>query len=72
MDQLLTTTEVAEILGISPGTLRNWRIGKKPRRLPYVILNDGRSIRYELADVMKLRLQYDRMNEVRERVEVGK
>lgn len=47
MDELLTTIEVAALLGLKPGTLENWRaVGKGPpfRRL-------GAAIRYAMADV---------------------
>lgn len=47
MDRLLSSIEVAELLGITEGTLRNWRYqGQGP---PYVKL--GSAVRYKAADV---------------------
>lgn len=47
LPQLLTEREVAEILGLSVKTLRNWRIGRSP--LPF--LKISRAIRYSSEDV---------------------
>ena len=47
MERLLTSVEVAEILGITEGTLRNWRYqGDGP---PYVKL--GSAVRYKATDL---------------------
>ncbi|NEK94146.1 helix-turn-helix domain-containing protein [Modestobacter muralis] len=46
-DRLLTTEDVALILVMSPGTLRNWRTaGRGPRALKV-----GAQVRYRRADV---------------------
>lgn len=46
-ESLLTTTEVATMLGISPGRLRNLRSqGRAPRAVKI-----GKSVRWKLADV---------------------
>lgn len=63
----MTTKEVAELLGVSAGTVRNWRIGDRPMRLPYVILNDGYSIRYERCVVEEFAAN---RNSIKARVEV--
>lgn len=47
---LLTTEQAAQILGIKPNTLENWRCTKRVS-LPYVKV--GRSIRYRQADLQK-------------------
>ncbi|MFM0041642.1 helix-turn-helix domain-containing protein [Paraburkholderia sediminicola] len=44
----LTPEQAAEILGVSPYTLSNWRVGKR-QPLPYVKL--GRLVRYRRADI---------------------
>lgn len=49
MEDLLTSKEVAKMLKLSPVTLSNWR-RFKPRRLPFVRLDNGR-VRYEAATV---------------------
>ena len=47
MEHLLTSVEVAKILGVTEGTLRNWRYqGDGPA---YVKL--GSAVRYKAADV---------------------
>ena len=43
MNRLLTTKETAELLGVSPGTLRVWR-STGSGDIPYVKIN--RSVRY--------------------------
>lgn len=48
--QLLTTTETAAILGLSPRTLDNWRNGDPPYRGP-AFLHVGSRVRYRLIDV---------------------
>lgn len=45
----LSTNQLAERLGLSPGTLANWRsLGKGPRWVKV-----GRSVRYRSADVFE-------------------
>ena len=44
---LLTTEAVADLTGLSPETLAQWR--SRRRGIPY--LKIGRSVRYDLADV---------------------
>ena len=46
--KLLTPLDVAEILGVSPGTLSVWRSTKR-YDLPYI--KSGRLVRYRQADV---------------------
>lgn len=47
MEQLLTAVEAAKVLGITPGTLANWRAyGTGPK---YVKV--GGRVRYHVADV---------------------
>lgn len=49
MKTLLRTDEVAEYLGLSPGTLRFWRyIGRGPRYLKV-----GTAVRYNHADILE-------------------
>jgi len=50
LERLLTTDEVAEMLGITEGTLRTWRCVKR-YPLPYV--KAGSKVRYRAADVAK-------------------
>jgi excisionase family DNA binding protein len=45
---LLTTEEVAKMLGLQEHTLRDWRRAKR-HPLPYVKV--GRSVRFRLSDV---------------------
>lgn len=45
---LLTTEELAALLGLHPATLRAWRSNASPV-IPYVRI--GGSVRYDLADV---------------------
>lgn len=46
-DGLLTTAEVARLLGVSPATLERWRAaGRGPRYFRY-----GRTVRYRYADL---------------------
>lgn len=48
IDHLLTTSEAANVLGLPPQTLVNWRCtGRYP--LPYIRV--GRLIRYRTADL---------------------
>ena len=49
-ERLLTPAEVAEMLGITEGTLSVWRCVKR-YPLPYV--KAGRMVRYKAADVAK-------------------
>lgn len=48
---LLNTEQVAQILGIKPSTLENWRCTKRVQ-IPFVRI--GRSIRYRQADIQTL------------------
>lgn len=64
-NDLLTSHEAAEMVGVAEGTLRTWRARKI--NLPYVVLRDGRSIRYERAAVEEF---LSKRNEVAQRVEV--
>jgi predicted DNA-binding transcriptional regulator AlpA len=48
--RLLTEREVAEILGLSVKTLRNWRVAGGP--LPHVKIS--RAVRYQQDDVARL------------------
>ena len=52
MEKFLTTAEVADILGVAPGTVENWRY--KQEGPAYVKLGTKRSslVRYRLADVL--------------------
>jgi hypothetical protein len=50
MNDLLTPTEAARILKVSPGTLAIWRCTKR-YPLPYITL--GGAIRYELQAIQK-------------------
>ena len=45
---LISTEEAAEILGLEPATLVNWRC---TRRYPLPFVRIGRSIRYRLSDL---------------------
>ena len=47
---LLTTVETAQILGLSPRTLENWRNGDPPHRGP-AFLYVGSRVRYRLLGV---------------------
>jgi excisionase family DNA binding protein len=47
--QLLTTREVAEMLGFSPATITHWRARPPKKALPYLKL--GGRVRYRRADV---------------------
>jgi excisionase family DNA binding protein len=60
MDRLLTVNEVAELLRISPHTLRSWIWGR--RELGRKCIRVGRSIRFRPSDVE--RWLNDRMFEV--------
>lgn len=54
-DKLLKPQEVADMLQLNVGTLRNWRAGAGSVELPFVKLGRGpHSIRYRLSDVEKL------------------
>jgi excisionase family DNA binding protein len=48
---LLTTEQAAEILGIKPTTLENWRCTKRVS-IPYIRI--GRTVRYRLIDIETL------------------
>lgn len=48
---LLSTQQAAQILGIKPSTLENWRCTKRVE-IPYVKI--GRSIRYRQTDIQSL------------------
>lgn len=48
-DYLLTTSQVAEILGQSVGTLQNWRSNRRGEGPPYVHI--GQRVRYRHSDV---------------------
>ncbi len=48
--KLLTVKEVAAILGVSPGTLRNWKCAKRNLQPS---LKVGRGLRYYEADVLR-------------------
>lgn len=45
--KLLTAEEVADLTGLSPGTLAQWR--SQRRGIPY--LKIGRTVRYDVTDV---------------------
>ena len=47
-EPLLLTAQAAEILGIKPGTLDNWRSTKRVQ-IPFVRV--GRAVRYRLSDL---------------------
>ena len=49
-DHFLRTAEAARLLGVSAGTLQNWRSVFGHDRLPYILLN-GRDVRYRLSAV---------------------
>lgn len=48
-DELLTTSQVAELTGLSENTLRRWRSDEDPRSPRYV--RAGRLIRYRREDI---------------------
>lgn len=48
--QLLTPDQAAEMLGLKPQTLQNWRV-TKAESLPY--LKYGRHVRYRLEDIQR-------------------
>lgn len=48
MDAMLTEKQAAEILGLAPGTLAQWRFHKRTS-LKYVKL--GRAVRYRPEDI---------------------
>jgi excisionase family DNA binding protein len=48
LSHLLTTKEVADMLGVSPGTLNVWRC---TQRYPLTFIKVGRSVRYRMEDV---------------------
>ena len=48
--QLLTNQEAADFLGVSPGTLSQWRF--KNKGPAYVKLSGRRAIRYKIEDLM--------------------
>jgi len=49
-DPLLDTREMAELLGVKPETLENWRTTKR-YALPYIKV--GRCVRYRKSDGQK-------------------
>lgn len=49
-DQLLTTEQAAELLGMSAAALRKWRIAKPPQG-PRVVKLTPRTTRYRLGDI---------------------
>jgi predicted DNA-binding transcriptional regulator AlpA len=51
--RLVTSSQLAEYLGVSEGTLRNWR--NKDKGPPYIRLGDSprSAIRYNIDDVLK-------------------
>ncbi len=45
--ELLSTKQAAPLVGVSPGTLQNWRVaGKGPLHI-----RAGRSVKYDPADI---------------------
>jgi excisionase family DNA binding protein len=48
--KLLAPKEVATMLGVSTGTLANWRV-ENNFKLPYYKI--GKSVRYQISDVEK-------------------
>ena len=50
-NELLTTTEAAELLKLHPDTLRHWRSGGAVR-LPF--LRVGRFVRYSLDEILEI------------------
>lgn len=56
--KLLTVKEVAAILGVSPGTLRNWKCAKKNLQPSFKV---GRFLRYSEGDVLSF-LEQCRVN----------
>lgn len=48
-DKLLTTAMAADIIGISPGTLNNWRIKNEGPEPTYV----GRLVKYRYRDIIR-------------------
>ena len=52
LDGRVTSETAAEILGISPGTLRNWRSGKLPPGFPQPFDIGGR-IWYRLRELLE-------------------
>ena len=47
-DPLLTTTEAAKELGVTPGTLEVWRT---TRRYPLPFVTCGRNVRYRMSAI---------------------
>lgn len=47
--QLLTDIQAAEILNLSPQTLRNWRFISSSNKPSWIKL--GRAVRYRLSDI---------------------
>jgi len=52
LDGRITSETAAELLGISPGTLRNWRSGKLPPGFPQPFDVGGR-IWYQLRELLE-------------------
>ena len=50
-EQLLTCSQLADLLSVKPATIRKWTY---QRRIPCVRLAGGRAVRYRLSDCEKL------------------
>lgn len=50
--ELLTPTEVCELLKVRPRTLEDWRLRRTGPNLPFVRI--GRAVRYRAEDVQRL------------------
>lgn len=52
MQKLLTTAEVADLLGVKPDTIESWRVRGTGPSLPWVKV--GRAVRYRPTDVERV------------------
>lgn len=59
LNELFTTDQVAEMLGLSPHTLAVWR-SEGRADLPYIKV--GRSVRYEITDILEFLDQQRKSN----------
>lgn len=53
-DPFLNTEQAAEFLGVSPGTMANWRWSKAPGKPPHVHLGAGKNapVRYRRSELV--------------------
>ena len=50
-EKYLTCREIAELLGVRPGTVRTWT---SKGRIPFCRLAGGRAVRYRLSDIQQI------------------